>query len=129
MNLTGSKPRSRFVLHEHWASHHHFDFRLERRGVLKSWALPKGMPVAVGERHFAVEVENHPISYINFQGKIPEGQYGAGIVKIKDQGQYTPVEWTPNKIEVILHGKKFKGKYVLVPFKKEWLIIKGRNTP
>lgn len=123
------KDTLKFVLDEHWASHHHFDFRLERRGVLKSWAIPKGLPKAVGERKLAVVTENHPMKWFNFQGIIPEGEYGAGKVKIKDRGTYTPIKWTTDKIEFVLHGKIFKGKYAMIPFaqKGNWLIIKARD--
>jgi len=116
----------RFVLHEHYASHHHFDFRLEKFGTLKSWALPKGLPPYVGDKHLAIQMPNHPLSYMYFEGEIPKGEYGGGKVFIADIGCYQPLIWTNNKIEVILEGKKYKGKYILVPFKdKNWLIIKG----
>ncbi len=110
--------QQRFVLHEHFASHHHFDFRLERDGMLKSWAVPKGLPEKSGERRLAIAVEDHPIDYIGFQGTIPEGQYGAGKVTIKDTGTYDLLIWSNERIEVLLHGLVFSGKYVLIRFKK-----------
>ena len=120
-----------FVLHEHFASHHHFDFRLERDGVLKSWAVPKGLPEKSGERRLAIAVEDHPIDYIGFQGTIPEGQYGAGEVKIKDTGTYDLLIWSYERIEVLLHGQVFSGKYVLIRFKKagekEWLVLRAKE--
>lgn len=123
--------KDRFVIQEHWASHHHFDFRLEMEGVLKSWAVPKGLPKKVGIKHLAVQTEDHPIQYINFQGKIPEGQYGAGEVKIFDKGKYKLIEKTSNKIIFELDGKKIKGKYELVRFfpskskkQNQWLMFR-----
>ena len=118
-----------FVIQEHFASHHHFDFRIEMDGVLKSWAVPKGIPEKKGEKHLAVEVEDHPIDYADFEGKIPEGYYGAGIVKIWDKGEYNLIKKDKKKIEFELSGEKIKGKYVLLFFKKDkgknlWLIFK-----
>ncbi|MFA6226243.1 MAG: DNA polymerase ligase N-terminal domain-containing protein [Methanoregula sp.] len=122
----------RFVLHEHFASHHHFDFRLERDGVLKSWVVPKGLPETPGERRLAIMVEAHPLDYIGFIGTIPEGQYGAGEVTIKDTGTYEPLIWRDDRIEVLLHGQVFSGKYVLIRFKKagdnEWLVLRAKDA-
>ena len=121
-------PPLRFVLHEHLAQHHHFDLRLEKNGVLKSWAVPKGLPEAAGDRRLAIAVEDHPVGYISFEGTIPAGEYGAGGVKIADAGTYVPIAWRDTKIEIVLTGKKFSGTYVLVPFAKagkgQWLILK-----
>ena len=121
----------RFVLHEHFASHHHFDFRLERDGVLKSWAVPKGLPEKPGERRLAIMVEDHPLDYIGFQGTIPEGHYGAGEVKVKDTGTYELLIWRDDRIEVLLHGRAFSGKYLLIRFKKagekEWLVLRAKD--
>jgi DNA ligase D-like protein (predicted 3'-phosphoesterase) len=121
----------RFVLHEHYASHHHFDFRLERNGVLKSWALPKGLPKRYGERHLAVQVNNHPMSYINFKGRIPEGAYGAGTVSIADNGCYQTIEWSNQKIVILLQGKNYKGEYILIPLgnKNQWIIMRVKEKP
>ena len=119
-----------FVIQEHFASHHHFDFRIEMDGVLKSWAVPKGIPEKKGEKHLAVEVEDHPIEYADFEGEIPEGYYGAGIVKIWDKGEYNLIKKEKKKIEFELNGEKIKGKYILLFFKKDkgknlWLIFKN----
>jgi DNA ligase D-like protein (predicted 3'-phosphoesterase) len=84
--------------------------------VLKSWAVPKGIPVKEGIKHLAVQVEDHPVSYINFHGTIPEGQYGAGTVKIWDKGTFKLIEQTAKTIKVELKGKKLKGVYVLYNF-------------
>ena len=118
--------KNRFVVQEHWASHHHFDFRLEMDGVLKSWAVPKGVPEKKGKRVLAIQTEDHPVSYLNFEGEIPEGCYGAGIVKIFDKGRYELIERTENKIVFEFKGKKLKGKYILLKFKKpnQWLLFK-----
>lgn len=116
-----------FVVHEHHASHLHWDFRLEMDGVLKSWALPKSVPQNVKEKRLAVQTEDHPLEYLTFEGEIPPGEYGAGKVFIFDIGTYQLIERKDNKIEFILEGKKVKGKYALIRFKgqeKNWLLIK-----
>ncbi len=120
--------KSRFVVQEHWASHHHFDFRLEMNGVLKSWAVPKGVPEKKGEKHLAIQVEDHPVDYINFQGEIPEGLYGAGRVKIFDKGKYKLIKKTKDRIIFKLNGKKLKGEFSLLKFKEpnQWLLFKTR---
>lgn len=108
-----------FVIHEHFASHHHFDLRIEIDGILKSWAIPKDIPLKVGERKLAIQVDDHPLSYSNFEGNIPEGSYGAGIVKIWDKGKCKILEKNDKKIEIEFEGEKIKGKYILIFFKKE----------
>jgi len=122
-------PGKSFVIHEHHARRLHFDLRLERDGVLKSWAVPKGPPESQGEKHLAVQVEDHPLEYGTFEGTIPEGQYGAGTVKIWDKGLYEPLVWGDNKIEILMKGDKLEGRYVLVRFKKagenNWLLFKA----
>ena len=123
---------TRFVVHEHWASHHHFDFRLEMDGVLKSWAVPKGPPVEPGVRRLAVEVEDHLLDYVDFEGTIPEGEYGAGKVEIWDSGEYILDERTTHKIRFTLSGTNLNGKYELILMKVEkgkgqWLLLK-RST-
>lgn len=85
---------------------HHHDFRLEMEGVLKSWAIPKLMPEKLGERKLAIQVEDHPISYISFKGEIPKCEYGAGRVEIFDNGNYKLIEKSQNKIVFELNGKK-----------------------
>jgi len=118
-----------FVVQEHHARHLHYDFRLERDGVLKSWAVPKGVPETPGPKHLAVAVEDHPLDYATFEGTIPEGEYGAGTVSVWDTGTYETKHWDEKKIEVILHGKRLTGHYVLVPFhragKNEWIIFRA----
>jgi bifunctional non-homologous end joining protein LigD len=118
-----------FVVHEHHARHLHYDLRLEHDGVLKSWAVPKGIPEKPGEKHLAVAVEDHPLDYRTFEGTIPEGAYGAGTVTIWDKGTYKPEHWDDEKIEIIIHGERLNGHYVLVRFKRagksEWLVFKA----
>jgi len=134
-----------FVVQEHNASHLHWDFRLElpefvpkegepKEGtgawVLKSWAIPKGPPEHSGIKRLAVQTEDHPVSYINFSGDIPEGQYGAGHVEIWDSGKFHLIKRTEKEIEFVLAGKKIIGEYVLVKTKgfggskNAWLIFK-----
>jgi len=116
---------NRFVVQEHHASHLHWDFRLEKEGVLKSWAVPKGVPEEKAIKRLAVQVEDHDINYIDFEGMISEGQYGAGRVKIWDNGIYKLEDESPKRIVFELIGKRLKGKYTLVHLKdKQWLLIK-----
>jgi len=120
-----------FVVQEHAASHLHWDFRLEKDGVLKSWAIPKGPPEEPGIRRLAMEVEDHPLDYASFEGTIPEGQYGAGTVKIWDRGEYRMLTEDKGFLEFILRGKKLNGRYKLVKFEKagpkSWLILKAKE--
>lgn len=125
---TAENGLSRFVVQEHHASHLHYDFRLELDGVLKSWAVPKGVPEAAGIKRLAVQVEDHPVEYIDFSGIIPEGEYGAGEVFIWDKGKYEILAGDLDKgsLKIKLSGKKLKGEYALVRFKdkKNWLVYK-----
>jgi bifunctional non-homologous end joining protein LigD len=99
---------SRFVVQKHAASRLHYDFRLEMYGTLKSWAVPKGVPYAKGEKRLAMQVEDHPVSYIDFEGTIPKGQYGGGPVMVWDQGTFEILgkdELAKGKLHFLLHGK------------------------
>ena len=117
--------RYRFVVHKHKATHLHYDFRLEMEGVLKSWAVPKGPPEEAGVKRLAVQVEDHPVDYIDFHGIIPPGQYGAGVVEIWDNGKFVLKSKTPNELKFELKGKRLKGDYALVKFRdKNWLLYK-----
>jgi bifunctional non-homologous end joining protein LigD len=121
---------NRFVVQEHHARSLHYDFRLEMDGVLRSWAVPKGPPRRPGIRRLAVQVEDHPVAYIDFEGTIPPGQYGAGTVSIWDSGTYVLQESKPDELKVSLNGKKLRGHYALVRLPKQpknWLLIKGRE--
>ncbi|HEU0026416.1 MAG TPA: DNA polymerase ligase N-terminal domain-containing protein [Ktedonobacterales bacterium] len=120
----------RFVVHEHHARRLHYDFRLEMDGALRSWAVPKGPPERVGDRRLAVQVEDHPLSYIDFKGVIPEGQYGAGTVAIWDHGTYTLEKRTDDELAFVLHGERLRGPYALVRMAHrphDWLLIKRRE--
>jgi len=124
-----SSPKKIYIIHKHHASHLHWDLRLEMNGVLKSWAVPKIPPKTKGTKRLAIQVEDHPIEYANFEGIIPEGNYGAGKVEIWDKGTYELIKQTPKEIEIKIKGKKLKGKYILIKTnyqenKKSWLFFK-----
>ncbi len=122
----------RFVIHEHHARNLHFDLRLEIGGVLKSWAVPKGPSLDPLDKRLAIEVPDHSLSYVNFEGTIDEGKYGAGEVRIWDDGTYeTEIDplkqFNEGKIVFLLFGLKLRGEFVLVKMKnrgKNWLLIK-----
>jgi len=132
--------RNRFVVQEHHARHHHFDFRLELPAdffesespsgpvVLKSWAVPKGISDEKGVKRLAVQVEDHPVDYIDFEGTIPEGQYGAGTVRIWDKGTFEVLGKKANSLKFTLHGERLSGEFHLVRTTRgkgnEWLIFK-----
>jgi bifunctional non-homologous end joining protein LigD len=122
-----------FVVQRHDARRLHYDFRLERDGVLLSWAVPKGVPLEPGEQHLAVHVEDHPLEYATFEGEIPEGQYGAGTVELWDTGTYELVEEKRNGgLTVRLEGKRLRGVWALVPAhlsgeEKNWLLVRKRD--
>ena len=128
----------RFVVNEHHATRLHFDFRLEVGGVLKSWAIPKGPSMNPSDKRLAVMVEDHPLDYGDFEGIIPDGQYGAGPVLIWDSGEFTP-EGDPEaalkkgKLTFFLEGAKLKGNFFLVLMRgrgsgNDWLLIKGKDS-
>jgi bifunctional non-homologous end joining protein LigD len=126
----GEGGSGRFVVQEHDASHLHWDFRLEMDGVLKSWAVPKTPPTRPGVRRLAVAVEDHDLDYIDFEGEIPEGEYGAGTVKIWDKGNYILESRKTDKIVFELQGEKMRGRYTLVHFTdkaENWLLFKTKG--
>jgi bifunctional non-homologous end joining protein LigD len=155
---TGGKPSTtklEFVVQKHQASHLHYDFRLELRGVLISWAVPKGPQKDPAVKRLAMLVEDHPYDYRDFEGIIPEGNYGAGTVIVWDRGYYTPFDHKTGKVvkttktemekqmtkdfhagqvKIMMHGRKLKGKYALIRTKRgdddsgrSWLLIKDRD--
>lgn len=144
----GGKPNGKqliFVVQKHAASRLHYDFRLEMEGVLKSWAVPKGPSADPSVKRLAMLVEDHPFNYRDFEGTIPEGNYGAGTVIVWDEGTYEPIDEIEGKkaqdkhllqqfkkgsVKVVLHGKKLKGEWALVrthQSENSWLLIKHRD--
>ena len=122
--------RSKFVIHDHDARRagHHFDFRIEWDGVLKSWAIPKARLPEKGDKVLSIQVPDHPMSYYNFTGEITD-TYGRGTVRIHDKGPCIILAWKPDRIGFDLKGKVVKGTYWLIKLastKKEWLLIKGK---
>ena len=140
-----SKDMLKFVVHKHFASHLHFDLRLELDGVLKSWAVPKGPSINPKDKKLAVMVEDHPLEYKDFEGIIPEGNYGAGKVYIWDYGTYHALDTDDiqqssrilreglekGHMTFILNGEKLKGEFALIRLKKaspkNWLLIKKND--
>ncbi|MRG46664.1 3'-phosphoesterase [Chitinophaga sp. SYP-B3965] len=129
-----------FVVQRHHATRLHYDFRLEINGALKSWAVPKGPSLNPADKRLAMEVEDHPYDYKDFEGQIPAGNYGAGYVYIWDKGTFEMLdpkgnalkEWKSGSIKVVLHGKKLKGEFALVKMKggrdeNAWLMIKHKD--
>lgn len=129
-----SKKRLRFVVQHHVARKDHYDFRLELDGVLKSWAVPKGPSYNTKDRRLAILVEDHPLSYRNFEGTIPKGEYGAGTVMIWDEGYWEPLgnpkqDLKRGNIKFKLHGKRLKGSWTLIHYKENnWLLIKEKDS-
>ncbi len=135
-----------FVIQKHAASHLHYDFRLEIDDVLVSWAIPKGPSTKIGEKRLAIMTEDHPLSYADFEGTIPQGEYGGGTVMVWDYGTFNNIKTHNGKpvpiekslqngqVEVHLDGAKLKGNFALIKFKKpdtkkEWLLVKMKDEP
>jgi bifunctional non-homologous end joining protein LigD len=119
-----------FVIQEHNSSHFHWDLRLEIDGTLKSWAVPKEPPTEKGLKRLAIQVEDHPIEYANFEGVIPKGNYGAGTVSIWDNGTFVLEEMNESKLVFELKGRRIVGKYALIKVqnmgKNSWLFFKKK---
>lgn len=141
---SSTKRKLIFVIQKHRATRLHYDLRLEVDGVLKSWAVPKGPSLDPADKRLSIQVEDHPLDYANFEGIIPEGNYGAGEVIVWDQGYYSAVGADSDKetekmmeeglekggLHFILYGHKLKGTFSLVRFhgeKNEWLLIKKND--
>ncbi len=135
------KEAVRFVVHEHGSKRHHYDFRLEIGGVLKSWAVPKGPSLDPSDKRLAVMVPDHPLEYIDFEAVIPEGHYGAGPVVVWDSGEFVPIDtddaaaaMAKGRLSFELKGKKLKGIFALARMThlprstgKEWLLMKKKD--
>jgi bifunctional non-homologous end joining protein LigD len=125
----------KFVIQKHRATALHYDFRLEAGGTLRSWAVPKGPSLDPKQRRLAMEVEDHPLEYANFEGVIPEGEYGGGTVMIWDEGVWAPMENVDpaktidsGEIRIVLEGKKLKGSFTLVRTgDRKWLLMKRKD--
>jgi len=130
-----------YAIQKHKASTLHYDLRLEMEGVLKSWSIPKGPSTDPSQKKLAIPTEDHPLDYADFEGKIPEGQYGAGTVIVWDKGTYRSLKedvspkqaLDQGKLEIFIEGQKLKGAYVLIKtgrkgeFEKRWLFIKMKD--
>ena len=128
-DLKESSDKPIFVVQRHDARNLHYDFRLEIDGVLKSWAVPKQPPKKAGTKRLAVQTEDHPLAYADFEGEIPAGEYGAGRVEIWDRGTFELLKLKDKEIVVTRHGEELKGDYVLIRTKygkeeKGWLLFK-----
>ena len=121
----------RFVIHEHHARRLHYDFRLEMDGVLKSWAVPKQPTMEEKVKRLAIQVEDHPLEYIDFEGTIAEGEYGAGTVRIWDRGDYDLISREEGLLRFDLHGKILSGPFKLVRMAwdpgNQWLLMRSKG--
>lgn len=125
----GPGGNDRFVVQEHHASRLHWDLRLERDGVLVSWAVPKGLPPDSETVRLAVRTEDHPVEYLEFSGEIPAGEYGGGTMTIWDTGTYETEKWNRREVIVTLHGERARGRFVLIETGDGWLLRRGDRVP
>ena len=126
-------PGDRFVVQEHHARRLHWDVRLERDGVLASWAVPKGLPADADTVRLAVRTEDHPLEYLDFSGEIPRGEYGGGRMTIWDSGRYETEKWSDREVAVVLHGERAAGRYVFIRTDRErrdgWIVRRSDPDP
>jgi DNA ligase D-like protein (predicted 3'-phosphoesterase) len=129
--MSETRTTGRFVVQRHQARTLHYDFRLEKDGVFKSWAVPKGLPEEPGVQRLALATDDHDLAFGDFQGQIPAGEPGAGAVELWDRGTYTVHDWTDSFVSVTLAGSRYVGGYSLVRFERggarAWLISKNRG--
>jgi DNA ligase D-like protein (predicted polymerase)/DNA ligase D-like protein (predicted 3'-phosphoesterase) len=133
---SGAGPGDRFVIQEHHARRKHFDVRLERDGVLVSWAVPRGLPDEPGAPRLAVHTEDHPLEYLDFHGEIPAGEYGGGSMTIWDTGRYETEKWFDDEVMVTLHGERVQGRFVFIRPKEadrrsgteDWLVQRRKEA-
>jgi bifunctional non-homologous end joining protein LigD len=126
---TRKKTAPRFVVQEHHARALHWDLRLERDGVLASWAVPKGIPTDPKRNHLAVHTEDHPMEYLTFEGDIPAGEYGGGSMRVWDTGTYETYKWDDREVMITLHGQRVKGRYVLFRTRGDQWMIHRMDPP
>lgn len=119
----------RFVVQEHHARALHWDLRLEHEGVLASWAVPKGLPMDRRTKRLAKQTEDHPLAYIDFEGEIPRGEYGAGRVSLWDSGRYELEKWVEDEVKVVLHGRRVEGRYVLLRTRGDRWMVHRMDEP
>lgn len=131
VNAQIENTKSKFCIQMHDASNLHYDLRLEEEGVLSSWAIPKGLPLKQGVKRLAIRTEDHPLSYLSFEGEIPKGQYGGGTMLVFDKGAYTMILKENNQYHFTLHGDHFKSSYHMIKMKEDqWLVeLKSHETP
>ena len=117
--LPAPQEGNRFVVQEHHATRLHWDLRLEHDGVAVSWAIPNGIPEDPKDNRLAVHTEDHPLEYLEFEGDIPKGSYGAGTMRIWDRGMYEEHKFDDDKVEITFHGERLEGRYGLFPLKRK----------
>ena len=129
--MSEAQTSGRFVVERHQARTLHYDFRLEKDGVFKSWAVPKGLPEQPGVQRLAIATEDHALAFGDFQGEIPAGEPGTGLIEQWDTGTYTLQEWTEGRISFSLSGSRYVGEYSLARSKRRgagaWLVTKNRR--
>ena len=132
-DLPGTANRPAFVVQRHAARTLHYDFRLERDGVFKSWAVPKGLPEKAGEKRLALQVDDHTLAFGAFEDTIPDGEYGAGRIEIWDKGPYEILDWKEDVVSFVLHGVRYHGRFRLIQFPRggarAWLLLKEAGSP